>query len=336
MRKRMFGNSGLETSVIGYGGWPMGRGMYGDFDDDEAIRAARASYEEGVTLFDTAAVYGWGYGENLMGKALKGIRENVVLVTKGAREWVRDNPDRRSATVSDSDPKRLLTSIDESLKRLQTDYIDLFLIHWPDHNRAFSEPMDALEKAKAAGKIRYTGVSTFSVEMMAESRDSSPIVTNQIGYHIFDRRPEAEVMPFVKENGMGIMAYGSLSHGLLTGTWDADKTFSEDDWRRGGANFGINSWGPENLAANVAVVEKLKVIAADHGKTIPQLAIAWVLANDTVSVALAGSVTPGEATDNIGGDWEMSPELKNEIDDLVISEGSGVGMPGMELSLIHI
>ena len=332
MRKRMFGNSGLETSVIGYGGWPMGRGMYGDFDDDEAIRAARASYEEGVTLFDTAAVYGWGYGENLMGKALKGIRENVVLVTKGAREWVRDNPDRRSATVSDSDPKRLLASIDESLKRLQTDYIDLFLIHWPDHNRAFSEPMDALEKAKAAGKIRYTGVSNFSVEMMAESRDSSPIVTNQIGYHIFDRRPEAEVMPFVKENGMGIMAYGSLSHGLLTGTWDADKTFSEDDWRRGGANFGINSWGPENLAANVAVVEKLKVIAADHGKTIPQLAIAWVLANDTVSVELAGSVTPGEATDNIGGDWEMSPELKNEIDDLVISEGSGVGMPGMEIA----
>ena len=332
MRKRMFGNSGLETSVIGYGGWPMGRGMYGDFDDDEAIRAARASYEKGVTLFDTAAVYGWGYGENLMGKALKGIRENVVLVTKGAREWVRDNPDRRSATVSDSDPKRLLTSIDESLKRLQTDYIDLFLIHWPDHNRAFSEPMDALEKAKAAGKIRYTGVSNFSVEMMAESRDSSPIVTNQIGYHIFDRRPEAEVMPFVKENGMGIMAYGSLSHGLLTGTWDADKTFSEDDWRRGGANFGINSWGPENLAANIAVVEKLKVIAADHGKTIPQLAIAWVLANETVSVALAGSVTPGEATDNIGGDWEMSPELKKEIDDLVISEGSGVGMPGMEIA----
>ena len=332
MRKRMFGNSGLETSVIGYGGWPMGRGMYGDFDDDEAIRAARASYEEGVTLFDTAAVYGWGYGENLMGKALKGIRENVVLVTKGAREWVRDNPDRRSATVSDSDPKRLLASIDESLKRLQTDYIDLFLIHWPDHNRAFSEPMDALEKAKAAGKIRYTGVSNFSVEMMAESRDSSPIVTNQIGYHIFDRRPEAEVMPFVKENGMGIMAYGSLSHGLLTGTWDADKTFSEDDWRRGGANFGINSWGPENLAANVAVVEKLKVIAADHGKTIPQLAIAWVLANETVSVALAGSRTPGKATENIGGDWEMSPELKKEIDDLVISEGSGVGMPGMEIA----
>ena len=310
----------------------MGRGMYGDFDDDEAIAAARASYDKGVTLFDTAAVYGWGYGENLMGKALKDIRENVVLVTKGAREWVRDNPDRRSATVSDSDPKRLLASIDESLKRLQTDYIDLFLIHWPDHNRAFSEPMEALEKAKTAGKIRHTGVSNFSVEMMSESRETSPIITNQIGYHIFDRRPEAEVMPFVKENGMGIMAYGSLSHGLLTGTWNADKTFSDDDWRRSGANFGINSWGPDNLAANVAVVDKLKVIASDHGKTIPQLAIAWVLANEAVSVALAGSVTPTEATDNIGGDWDMPVDLKKEIDSLVLSEGSGIGLPGMEIA----
>lgn len=328
----MFGNSGLETSVIGYGGWPMGRGMYGTFDDDEAIASARASYENGVTLFDTAAVYGWGYGETLMGKALKGIRDNVVLVTKGAREWVRDDPDRRAATVSNSDPKRLLQSIDESLQRLQTDYIDLFLIHWPDHTKAFSVPMEALEQAKKAGKILHTGVSNFSVEMMAESRETSPIITNQIGYHIFDRRPEPEVMPFVKENNMGIMAYGSLSHGLLTGTWGPDKTFDDDDWRKGGANFGINSWGPDNLTANVAVVEKLKVIAADHGKTIPQLAIAWVLANDAVSVALAGSVTPAEATENLGGDWEMSVDLKKEIDDLVLSEGSGVGTAGMEIA----
>ena len=332
MRKRMFGDSGLQTSVIGYGGWPMGRGMYGDFDDDQAIAAARTSYENGITLFDTAAVYGWGYGETLMGKALKGIREEVVLVTKGAREWVRDNPDRRAATVSDSDPKRLLASIDESLQRLQTDYIDLFLIHWPDHDRAFSEPMEALEQAKKAGKIRHTGVSNFSVEMMAESRETSPIITNQIGYHIFDRRPEADVMPFVKRNGMGIMAYGSLAHGLLTGAWNADKTFGDDDWRRGGANFGINSWGSENLAANIAVVEKLKVIAGDHGKTIPQLAIAWVLANDAVSVALAGSVTSDEATENLGGDWEMSDEIRKEIDTLVLSEGSGVGTSGMEIA----
>ena len=332
MRKRMFGNSGLETSVIGYGGWPMGRGMYGKFDDDEAIAAARSSFDDGVTLFDTAAVYGWGYGEKLMGKALKDIRKDVVLVTKGAREWVRDNPDRRGATVSNSDPVRLMASIDESLQRLKTDYIDLFLIHWPDHTRAFSEPMEALEGAKKAGKIRHSGVSNFSPAMMEECRQTSPIVTNQIGYHVFDRRPEAEVIPFVNKNDMGIMAYGSLAHGLLTGTWGAGKTFDDDDWRRDGANFGINSWGPDNLAANVAVVEKLKGIAADHQKTVAQLAIAWVLANKAVSVALAGSVTTAEALENIGGDWEMSPELKQEVDNLVLSEGSGVGTAGMEIA----
>ena len=328
----MFGNSGLETSVIGYGGWPMGRGMYGDFDDDEAVAAARASYDNGVTLFDTAAIYGWGYGEQLMGKALKGIREDVVLVTKGAREWVRGNADRTTATVSDSDPARLRASIDESLKRLQTDYIDLFLIHWPDKGRPFSVPMEVLEEAKKAGKIRHTGVSNFSAPMMAECRETSPIITNQVGYHIFDRRPESDVMPFVKDNGMGIMAYGSLSHGLLTGTWGVSKTFGDDDWRQAGANFGISSWGPENLAANVAVVEKLKVIAADNGKTIPQLAIAWVLANDSVSVALAGSVTPAEATENLGGDWDMPPETRSAIDELVLSEGSGVGTSDMEIA----
>ena len=168
--------------------------------------------------------------------------------------------------------------------------------------------------------------------MMQQSSETSPIITNQIGYHIFDRRPESEVMPHVKANGMGIMAYGSLAHGLLTGTWKANKTFAEDDWRKGGANFGISSWGPDNLKANVAVVDKLKNIALEYNKTLPQLAIAWVLHNETVSVALAGSVTTEEALDNVQGDWDMPSELKDRIDQLVIGEGSGIGLPGMEIA----
>ena len=194
---------------------------------------------------------------------------------------MRDNPDRTAATVSISDRTTLLRSIDESLERLDTDYIDLFLIHWPDHTRSFEEPMRALEDAKTAGKLRHTGVSNFSPEMMAQCREHSPIVTNQIGYHIFDRRPESGVMPFVEENGMGVMAYGTLAHGLLTGAWSSDHAFGADDWRANGANFGLASFGPENLAKNVAVVAQLKIIAADHGKTVAQLAIAWVLANLT-------------------------------------------------------
>lgn len=332
MRERTFGDSGLASSVIGFGGWPMGRGQYGDFDDDSAIAATHRSYDLGITLYDTAAVYGWGYGEQLMGKAIKPFRNDIVLVTKGGREWVRDNPDRRAATVSNSDHATLLQSIDESLTRLDTDYIDLFLIHWPDHTRTFEEPMRALEDAKTAGKIRYTGVSNFTPEMMAQCREHSPIVTNQIGYHIFDRRAESDVMPFVDANGMGVMAYGTLAHGLLSGAWSADHSFGDNDWRANGANFGLASFGEENLAKNIAVVDKLKIIAGDHGKTVAQLAIAWVLANLSVTVALCGMVRESEVDDNINGDWEMPAEVKQEIDDLVLSEGSGVGTVGMAIA----
>ena len=332
MRTRTFGTSGLETTVIGYGGWPMGRGMYGSLDDAEAMKAAQAAYDGGVRLFDTAAIYGWGYGETLMGEAIKSFRKDIVLVTKGAREWQRDNPDRSTATVADSDPEKLRKSIDESLKRLETDYIDLFLIHWPDHTRPHSEPMEVLEEAKRAGKILHTGVSNHSVAMMAECLQTSPIVTNQIGYHIFDRRPEAEVMPFVASHGMGVMAYGSLAHGLLTGTWKADHVFEDDDWRRRGDNFGIQSWGPENLAKNLAVVEKLKTIAGDHGRTLTQLAIAWVIKNPVVSVALVGAKTPQEMKEDLPGDWDMPDSIKKEIDNLVLAEGSGVGLSGMAIA----
>lgn len=332
MRHRTFGDSGLVSSVIGFGGWPMGRGQYGDFDDDEAVSAARRSYDKGVTLFDTAAIYGWGYGEKLMGKAIADFRNDVVLVTKGGREWQRDNPDRRTATVSVSERDSLLRSIDESLQRLNTDRIDLFLIHWPDHTRPFDEPMMALEHAKSQGKVLHTGVSNFSPEMMKACREFSPIVTNQIGYHIFDRRPEAEVMSFVADNGMGIMAYGTLAHGLLTGTWSASQSFGDADWRANGANFGLASFGEDNLNANIAVVEKLKGIASDHGKTVAQLAVAWVLANTTVTVALCGMVKAAEVDENVGGDWEMPAEVKQQIDDLVLSEGSGVGLPGMAIA----
>ena len=311
----------------------MGCGKYGDLDADEAIAAVRAAFDGGITLFDTAAVYGWGYGEELMGRAIKPLkREDIVLVTKGAREWKADSSDNRSATVADSDPDLLRASIDASLKRLGTDYIDLFLIHWPDKTRPFSDPMEVREEAKKAGKIRHTGVSNFSVPMMEESLQTSPIITDQIGYHIFDRRPEADVMTFVRSHGMGVMAYGSMAHGLLTGSWSADQSFGEDDWRRNGANFGIQNWGPDNLVANIAAVEKLKGIAADHGKTIAQLAIAWVLDNPAVTVALAGAKKPAEIIEDLGGDWDLPGGLKKEIDDLVLGEGSGVGLSGMEIA----
>lgn len=328
MRTREFGKSGLTTSVIGFGGWPMGRGQYGSFDDDQAIAAARIAFDSGVTLFDTAAVYGWGYGEELLGKAIKDFRKRIVLVTKGGRKWLEGNADRTRATVSDSSPEYLNQGIEESLRRLQTDYIDLYLIHWPDPTRPYSVPMQVLEEARRQGKIRYYGVSNFNAEMMADCLEHGRIACNQVGYHAFDRRPEAKIFPFVRKNNVGIMAYGSMAHGLLSGTWTANHKFGDDDWRRGGKNFGLATWAPENLPRNVAVVEKLKKIAADNNKTLPQLAIAWALGHPAVTVALCGAKKPEEIKENLGGDWEMPVALREQINTLVLAEGSGVGKVG--------
>jgi hypothetical protein len=328
MRTRTFGKSGLKTSVIGFGGWPMGRGQYGPFDDAQAIAAAQAAHDLGVTLFDSAAVYGWGYGEQLLGKAVKPFRKDIVLVTKGGRKWIKDNPDRTRATVSDSSPEYIAEGIDESLQRLGTDYIDLYLIHWPDLTRPYEVPMKALEAAKSAGKIRHYGVSNFHADMLAECVKYGSPACDQVGYHAFDRRPEATIFPFVREHGIGVMAYGSMAHGLLTGAWKPGHTFAEDDWRRNGKNFGLQTWAPENLPANLAVAEKLKALAADHRKTLAQLAVAWVLANPAVTVALCGAVTPAEIKDDIGGDWAMPSSLRDEINRLVLAEGRGVGKAG--------
>jgi hypothetical protein len=318
MRTRTFGNSGLEVSVIGFGGWPMGRGQYGPFDDDEAVEAVHAARDAGVTLFDTAAVYGWGYGEELMGKALQGWREEIVLVTKGGRRYSTDADNRTN--VSDSSADFIREGLDESLQRLQTDYIDLYLIHWPDPTRGFDEPMEVFHEARRAGKILYGGVSNFSVEQMGAALDTFPIATDQVGYSLFDRRAEAEILPFVAGNRMGAMSYGPMAHGLLTGTFTLETEFADDDWRRSRQAFGLPLYEGEHFARNLRVVERLKEIAAGYGKTVAQLSLAWVLSNPAVTVALAGAKKPSEIEEDVGGDWELPGEAKQAIEDAFAAE----------------
>jgi aryl-alcohol dehydrogenase-like predicted oxidoreductase len=312
MEHRRFKNSGLETSVIGLGGWPMGRGMYGSFDENDVIKAVHRALGLGVTLFDTAQVYGWGAGEKIMGRALKGKRHGCIIVTKGGLHWDADNP---SNIKRDSSKESLNKMLEGSLRRLQTDYIDLFLIHWPDENRPFSEPMEVLGKWKEEGKIRYGGVSNFSVAQMGESLKTFPIICNQVGYNLFDRRPEEEIFPFCREHGLGIMAYGSLSYGLLTGTMTADTKFEEDDWRRSLKAFGLPIFEGEHFIRNLDIVKRLKKIATSQGKSIAQLAAAWVLSNPDVTVALTGVRKPSEIEENVAaGDWKLTDEVKAEIE----------------------
>jgi len=307
---RNLGKSDLKTSVIGFGCWTLGKGQFGFTDEREAIEAVHRAIDLGVNLFDTAAVYGWGTSEELLGRALKGRRHEVTLVTKGGRRWDLETGERGN----DSSRGFLSECLEGSLRRLQTDYIDLYLIHWPDESRPFQEPMEVFARWQREGKIRYGGVSNFSVAQMAECLKHFPIVCNQVGYHLFDRRPEGDVLPFCQENGLGLMTYGSLAHGLLTGALTPDTKFGPDDARSLGVMFGQPLYERENYLRNLAIVDRLKEIATSRGRTVAQLAVAWVLSHPAVTVALTGIRRPSEIEENVGAaDWRLTEEDRAEV-----------------------
>ena len=311
MQYRNIGNSELVTSAIGFGGWPMGQGHYGSFNEGEVTRAIHAAIDQGITLFDTAAGYGWGESEKLLGKVLKGKRDDVVLASKGGINLTSQSfdPAERNSSRKDLD-----LGLEASLRRLQTDFLDLYLIHWPDESRPFSEPMEALDDYQRQGKIRHGGVSNFSVDQMRDCLNAFPIVCNQVGYHLFDFRIEDEILPFCATQNLGVMAYGSLSHGLLTGSMTPDTRFEDADWRGRGSSFANRLFGRNRFLRNLEKVDILKEVAASKGKTVAQLALAWVVSNPVVSVALVGIRHPSEIEENIGAlDWAMTDVEREEI-----------------------
>ena len=310
MQKRRLGKNGPEVPVIGFGCWTLGQGQFGFTDEKEAASAIHRAIELGVDLFDTAAVYSWGASEEWLGRALKGRRNEVFIATKGGRRWDRKTGERSN----DSSRAYLEQCLSESMRRLQTDYIDLYMIHWPDTSRPFSEPMEVFARWQEQGKIRYGGVSNFSPEQVAECLKTFPIVCNQLGYHLFDRRPE-KTLAFCREHGVGVMTYGSLAHGLLTGTLRPDTKFDPDDDRAKGVLFGQPLFQGEHYLRNLEIVEKLKVIAKSKGRTVAQLAVAWVLSNPAVTLALTGIRKPAEIEENVGAaGWDLTEDEKAQIE----------------------
>ncbi|HEY3082640.1 MAG TPA: aldo/keto reductase [Chloroflexota bacterium] len=313
MEYRPLGDTGLTVSAIGFGCWEMGGLHYGGTDDDEVTQAVHRAMELGVTLFDTAPNYGFGGSEQVLGRALKGRRRDVVLVSKTCISWdpvtLTSKFDGRYSTV-----KRLN---EESLQRLGTDYLDLLLIHWPDPETPIEETMKALEELRQEGKARHIGVSNYSPYELRTAKSHAPICANQVGFNMFDRRWQREMFPTARELGIGIMAYGPMAHGLLTGTMKADHQFGEKDWRRQGLLFGQRLFGP-NLAQNVGVVEQLKGVAARLGTTLPRLALAWVLREPAVSVALSGCRNVREIEENVQAlDVKIPDEVMAEIDQIL-------------------
>jgi aryl-alcohol dehydrogenase-like predicted oxidoreductase len=272
------------VSRIAFGTWQLG-GEWGQFDEDRAIEAIRHARALGVNFFDTAQAYGFGASEQLLAKALeddlRDARDEVVIATKGGLRPVDGGMER------DSSPQFLREGVEASLEALGIDSIDLYQVHWPDPDTPLAETGAALTELRDEGKVRHVGVSNFSAAQMAELSETVPVETLQPPYHLFNREIEDSVLPWCLDTDIGVLVYGPLAHGLLTGTIDADSEFADDDWRSGSPLF-----THANLQQNVEVVHQLAEVAADLGCTLSQLAIAWTLVHPAVHVSIVGSRSP--------------------------------------------
>ena len=324
MEHRKFGNTDLACSALGFGTWEMGTTQYGEIDIQDAVRAVQMAIDHGITLFDTAEVYGPFTSEELLAQGLGARRKDVVLVTKVGFMYHDDPAIRGNAAIAgrNASAAHITKHTEGCLQRLNTDYIDLMLIHWPDHTTPHDETMGALEALKAAGKIRHYGVSNYTVPMMTECEKHGHLTANQVGYHLFDRRMEAEVLPYCRQQGIGFMAYGSLGFGLLTGALTPETSFVEWDWRSKGSAFGLPLFERENFLKELRVVERLKTLAAGYDKSVAQLALAWVLGNPAVTVGLVGMRNERELKENVAAaDWRLSEADRAEIDRIFAEEG---------------
>jgi len=325
MEYRKFGQTGVDISAIGFGCWEIGGG-YGSIEEADFIKAINRALEIGINSFDTAEAYGFGASEKSLAKALGSRRKDAVITTKYGVGYP-DAPNYR-----DSTRKRVMESIEKSLKALNTDYVDVYLIHWPDRNVPFEEPMRALDDLVKQGKVRAVGLSNFKLNEIEACMKSRRVDVVQYCWNMFDRRMQKEIFPYCRENKIGVMAYGSLAYGMLTGTLSEEKTFEKNDWRSkrgqlGNINLFQHLFGPDHFLKNLRAVEELKGVAKRYNKTLPQLALNWTLSNPVISTALVGCRNPGEVDDNAGSlGWEISDTDMKEIDAIFAKHGA-VTMP---------
>ena len=327
MQYRQFGRTDLEVSAIGFGCWEIG-GTYGRIDEAQFSRAVRVAIDNGITTFDTAEAYGMGVSEEALARALEGRRGEVVVATKFGVGY-DEMPGRR-----DSSRARVLASIEKSLRRLRTDHVDVYLVHWPDPATPLDETMRALDDIVRQGKARYIGVSNFRLAQIEEAARRRPVDVVQYGWNMFDRRMQGEIFPYCAAHQIGVMAYGSLAYGMLSGAFHAGMTFDEGDWRSKGGMLGnLNLFrtlfGAEHFPHNLAAVEALKPLAATYGKTLPQFALRWTLSNPDVSTALVGFRAPSEVSENLGAlGWEISAADMAAIDAILARHGVVTVPPG--------
>ena len=309
MQSRPLGSSGMDASVIGFGAWAIGGWMWGGAEEADAIDAIHAAIDAGITLIDTAPVYGFGRSEEIVGKALRDRRKEVVLATKCGLIWHSDMGEYYFASELDGikgkdgsirvyrclRPEVIRYEVEESLRRLGTDVIDVYQTHWQESTTPIADTMGELMRLKDEGKIRAIGCSNATPEQMDEYRAAGELSVDQEKYSMLDRQQEETNLPYCVTNNVAFFAYSPIAQGLLTGKINPDRKYNDGDQRVAKPRF-----HPENLAKVKAMLEEFQPVAAEHNMTLTQLAIAWTVAQPGCSHALVGARSPEQVTENAG------------------------------------
>jgi aryl-alcohol dehydrogenase-like predicted oxidoreductase len=300
----------IESSQIGLGAWAIGGWLWGGSEERESIDTIHAALDSGITLIDTAAIYGFGRSEEIVGKAVSeyGGRDNIILATKAGLDWTSGKVYRNSTK------SRIYKEVEDSLKRLQMDYIDIYQIHWPDFETPFEEAADAMKELHESGKIRAIGVSNYTTGHMDTFRDIAKLHTSQPPYNLFERGAEDNIIPYCKEHGITMLLYGAICRGLLSGKMTSQTTFEGDDIRKVDPKF-----KQPRFEQYLSAVQKLDEFAQEnYNKRVIHLALRWVLDKADSHIALWGARRPSqlEPLDSIFG-WSLDDGAFEEIDNIL-------------------
>ena len=313
MQHRQLGHSSLEVPAVILGAWAIGGWYWGPQEDEESIRTIRAAVDAGISCIDTAPMYGMGHSEEVVGKAIEGIRDRVVVATKCGLRWdtpgegdeyfTCEMPDGSKHPVRRNLHKRaVLEECEQNLRRLDIETIDLYQCHWPCNSAPIAETMEAMAALKEQGKIREIGVSNYSPELLAECLEQAPLASDQPPYSLLRRNVEADVLPFCREHNIGVIVYSPLQQGLLTGKMTPDRELHDGDYRKHQKWF-----TPENRRRVLDALETIRPIAEAHDATFGQLTIAWTVAQPGVTSAIVGARTVEQAKENAAaGDIQLT------------------------------
>jgi aryl-alcohol dehydrogenase-like predicted oxidoreductase len=315
MQKRKLGYTDLNLTVIGLGAWAIGGAGYsfgwGPQDDKESMTTIHEALEEGINWIDTAPAYGLGRSERVVGQAIKGRRDKVIIATKCGLAW-----DEGTELLGRLKKESIRRELEDSLRRLQVEVIDLYQIHWPNPQQDIEEAWGAIAELIKAGKIRYGGVSNFTVAQIKRVQPIHPVASLQPPYSLIRREVEIGLLGYCAANKIGVIAYSPLQSGLFTGkfTRDTIKKLPADDWRRDKNEF----FQEPQLTANLDLVEGLRALAKKKDRTVAQLAIAWTLRRPEMTAAIVGARHPGQIKETIkAGDWILSEEEIKAVEELL-------------------